>query len=140
MQTSGRVLLLDALHIEETYVGLDEGTPNTKYNETLMSSWVKRRVAELFGNRCPVYVVPPISTPAPIDGEVLHDGEEWLPDYSYYARLRSGRLNSGAGWSELVVVSFGVADVNAPLADIVAPGVRELPWDDLARNYDALDL
>jgi hypothetical protein len=85
----------------------------------------------IWGDR-PTYVVPPaIRLITEVGRTYLR-----LPELIYHLWLTSEPI--GADWcaSELVVLYFGPPQYNIPIGDIVGQALRDIPWEQVARDFD----
>jgi hypothetical protein len=129
--SSGRIVHLDSLHMGRTYADLLQGTPDIKYNETVIAR-TRRALNGVWGERA-THVIPPVSR------TIVEAGRKYirLPELTYYAWLTSGPLRP-EWWSasELVVVWFGPRDRDTSIPALVEHAVRDLPWKRLAKHFN----
>ena len=128
---SGRPVVIDSFHMDETYAGWLEGATNEASNQQRISRKVAA-TAEAWGV-WPAHVIPPV-------GRVVarSDGRRnvRLPTYCYKAWLISKAIGNDYGGSELVVIWFAERDVENSLVGIVEKACRELSWEWLAQDFD----
>ena len=129
MTMNSKSLLVDTVHISQTYAGVLEGLPTTE--ETIARA--KALARRLCGER-PVMVVPPITTP-------LHQHEasrlglprERCPRWLVIAWLQGPAMKDGDG-SELVVIWFQ----DAPGFEIPSAILHDLScdsWEKHAKDW-----
>ncbi len=125
---SGRVLSVGSVHVSGTYAGVIEGKPDAAMSARLIES-ASTEMVRVWGRR-PTYVVKSAGEPgAPLP--------ERLPPECWCAWLKSGPVHDGDAFgSHLVVVWFRDAGDALSLRDIITAGVRAVPWESLAEDYE----
>jgi hypothetical protein len=125
--SSGQIVHVDAFHLARTYAGLLVGKPTADLNERVLrqeAAAVQRR----WGQR-PMYLVPP----AVDQSEPDHPR---LPDFMLSASLYSHTpAEPGNHGSELVVIWLRPEPGDEPLDEVIAAGVREVPWSLFAGDF-----
>jgi hypothetical protein len=135
---SGRDIELTSLEIVPTYGGMLEGYPCARVNDRLLARLATRSGPA--GISRPVHVItPPRSYPEPGSRRLALGPVEQLPAVYCRASFRSDRidekLDDALRWSELTVVWFQ-DDLASPVADFVAAAVSDLPWEELAEDFE----
>ncbi|WP_218040390.1 hypothetical protein [Actinomadura sp. WMMB 499] len=133
---SDRVVTLTGLQIHSTYAGFLEGYPNRMVNERLLASLRKRR----HPTARPVHVIdPPRTHPCPDERPMGFGPTEELPPVYCVGFFDSARVNEELDdvlhRSGLAVVWFQDG-IDAPPVGFVTAAVADLPWDDLAEDYE----
>lgn len=134
--SSPRGIALTELRLRSTYSGLIEGVPTRKVNERIIAHLL--RTAESSYPGLPVHLIPPEVTAR---GGSNHRGEPYedLPAVACIGAFDSDQIdpahNSGWYFSALVVVWFQTT-ADPPTNDNAPPGLRNLPWDELARDFE----
>ncbi|MFE9817788.1 hypothetical protein [Streptomyces sp. NBC_00236] len=134
--SSRRGIALTELRLRSTYAGLLAGVPTKQVNDRRIAHLL-RTAQEAYPGR-PVHLIPPEVTAR---GRTNHRGEpvEDLPPVACIGAFDSDEIdpahNSGWYFSALVVVWFQ-ATADPPTDDNAPPGLRSLPWDELARDFE----
>jgi len=121
----GRVVHVDAFSVEQTYAGMLAGVPDKELNDEIIADallneeWSERKThliePVIITRECGAPVLPPCICRAWL---VCHDP-----------------VKKGDG-SELVVVWFAYAVFDYPLNAVVANAAIDLPWDELAEDFE----
>ena len=118
----GRSVYLDSLRYGRTYAGLLEGRPDKKYNDVI----VARACANTNG---PAHLVSPSideSDPAhPSLPPVEMIAEVWCND----------PIGDGMG-SHATIVWYRDTWNKQSLIDVVLEGIRDVPWESIAVDFD----
>lgn len=131
-----RGIALTELRLRSTYSGLIEGVPTRQVNERIIAHLLRTAESSYPGR--PVHLIPPEVTAR---GGSNHRGEpfEDLPAVACIGAFDSDEIdpahNSGWYFSALVVVWFQ-ATADPPTNDNAPAGLRSLPWDELARDFE----
>jgi hypothetical protein len=124
----GRCVALTNFAYSLTYGGLIMGRPNPKVNAMIVESAISQ-CERSWGKRA-LHLIPPTvdqSDPA----------HPMLPPILLRAWLSCNKpANSAFMGSQLVVVWFTEECDSEPIADIVSRAVRDLPWEQLAGDFD----
>ena len=128
--SSGRIVGVHELHLARTYACLLGGTPDSKYNELIIER-ARCRMMPVWGER-PTYVVPPMVRIITEAGRTYPR----LPEVQYHVWLESEPLSEHWCGSQLVVICFGPPQHQAPVAEILGPLLRDVPWEQVAQNFD----
>ncbi|MFI0940509.1 hypothetical protein [Streptomyces sp. NPDC021020] len=134
--TSRRGIYLSDLRMSATYGGLLEGVPTAHVNDHIVD-YRLRHARETYPDR-PVHLIPPERTET---GRTGFRGRpvEYLPPVVCLGSFDSTEIdpahNDGWWTSLLVVVWFQqVAEVPSDTAGL--PALRELAWEELARDFE----
>lgn len=120
---SGRPLVLEALHVQQTYLGLLEGRPNAEINDEVVDE-LRGQAAKLWGQRR-VHVVHPHGA-SPGDA---------LPAWACVGWFSSKPIQPSEGdTSELVVVWFEHSVFEVPLRALAQDRLESLAWEELAED------
>lgn len=130
---SGRVVRLDALHIDCTYADLVDGIPDAKYNEKILAR--KRQHLEKVWGQRPTHLISPETRTVEVKSLFAERGI-YLPEITYHAWLTSDPIGGESCGSELVVVWFEHKAAGTGVLGVVERAVRDLPWEQLAKDYD----
>ena len=124
----GRRISLDAFDYDRTYAGLMEGRPDAEYNAELTERALTGREGT-WGKRT-VHLIPPAVDVSDPDHPTLPPVilRAWLICYEPIDKAYMG--------SELVVVWFAEECHSESIENIVCEAVRELPWDELACDFN----
>lgn len=123
----GRSVEVDAFYFQYTYLSLYEGSPDRALNDDI----IKRAASEmrpLWGDR-QTHVIPP----AVDESDPRHPA---LPPVRFTVWLTSDPIDPDRHGSELVVVWFQSECSGQPIEQIIAEGIRQLPWNKLARDFE----
>lgn len=121
----GRVVHVAAFYVEQTYAGLLGGTPDKEINDGIIANAL---LSEEWGWRKTHLVEPVIIT--------SECGAPLLSAYTCKAWLVcDDPIKKGDG-SELVVVWFAYVVFDHPLNAVVANAAIDLPWDELAEDFE----
>ncbi|RSN63896.1 MULTISPECIES: hypothetical protein [Actinomadura] len=136
---SGREIGLDRLQIHSTYGGLLEGYPNPSMNDRILTSLGERREFR-YRTAPPVHLIdPPRTNPYPDERPLSFGPVEVLPPVCCVGFFDSSRiaadLDEVLHRSWLDVVWFQ-DDIAGPTVESVTAAVVDLPWDDLAEDYE----
>ena len=125
----GRRVAVDAFYFQHTYLSLLEGRPNRDLNEEIIKQATKQ-MRPIWGDRH-THVIPPVVD----ESDPLHPA---LPPVCFTVWLTSYEpINPGNAGSELVVVWFQGECSGQPVDQIIASRIRQLPWNKLARDFEA---
>ena len=128
--TSGRKVHLESLHIEPTYAGLLEGSPDAATNASIMKR-ATSRMDLVWGHRRTVVIEPKIES---------YDFDDKrhprLPACLYTAWLISESVSRMSCGSELVVVWFGPWEFDTGLGNSIQEAVKDVAWEANARDFD----
>ncbi|MEU6799155.1 hypothetical protein ABZ907_46335 [Nonomuraea wenchangensis] len=134
--SSGRSIELSELRMSSTYGGLLEGYPCKRFNDFKIGGLL--RTAESTFPATPVFLVPP-----PVAYPDLPPGGfgpvEELPAVACVGAFRSTVIapehDPVLYRSALTIVWFQPTTV-VPSHDSADPGLRDIPWEELAREYE----
>jgi len=119
---------MDAFYFEYTYLSLLEGRPNREMNDDIVKK-AAHEMRPLWGDR-QTHVIPP----AVDESDPQHPA---LPPVRFTVWLTCYQpINPENAGSELVVVWFQSECSGQPIDQIIANGIRQLPWDKLARDFE----
>lgn len=129
--SSGRNVIMDAFHLEETYAGLIEGVTTEADNDARIERKM-HGMEKVWGQRA-TYLIKSASRlfPGPNTRPNIR-----LPRYCYHAWLLSKEMNKGFAGSELVVIWFGRQEKELSLLGMVEHACRDVPWEKHARDFD----
>lgn len=130
---SGRGVLIEAFHFEETYAGFLGGIVDEDENARLTER-SRRRMDPIWGKGRPLYLIPSV-------GRVFYEPslkrcEVRLPRFRYHVWLISPPFVEHHAGSELIVCWHGPRDPNRSICDLVAHACGDIPWEDVAHDYD----
>ena len=128
---SGRPVLIEAFHMDETYADWLEGATNEASNQQRIARELAS-MTKAWGIRA-THVIPPVGRV-----EERRDGRRnvKLPTYCYRAWLTSKAISDDYNGSELVVIWFAERDMERSLAGIVELACRDLSWESLAQDFE----
>jgi len=121
----GRVVHVDAFSVEPTYGGMLAGVPDKELNDEIIAAAL---LSEEWGERKTHLVEPVVIT-----GKC---GAPLLPEWTCKAWLVCHDPVENGDGSELVVVWFAYAVFDHPLNAVVANAAIDLPWDELAEDFE----
>jgi hypothetical protein len=121
----GRVVHVDAFSVEQTYGGMLAGVPDKELNDEIIASAL---LSEEWGERKTHLIEPEIIKGA--------GGALFLPEYTCKAWLVCHDPVKKGDGSELVIVWFAYVVFNHPLNAVVANAAIDLPWDELAEDFE----
>jgi uncharacterized protein (TIGR02996 family) len=123
----GRRVYVDAFYCHDTYIGLLEGRPNRQMNEEILER-ARTRMRPLWGER-KTHLVPPVIDESDPRHPVLPPVclTAWLTCCQPVQEPNAG--------SELVVVWFRAALAGELMEQVIADGIRALPWEELAEDF-----
>lgn len=133
---SRRTVRLTDLRLSSTYGGLLEGVPTKEVNDRI----VRHRVdaaRKAYGGHFPVHLVPPERTPT---GERTRRGEpvEQIPTVACMGVFDSSEIDPAhddGWWYSVLTVVWSQPEPRVPGPDWAPPGLRELAWEELARDF-----
>jgi hypothetical protein len=133
--SGGRAVDLMSLSIDETYGTWLEGYPCARVNDMILA----RLAGRASDRSLPVHVIQP-ERAHPQDRSPGRQGPvELLPELQCMGTFRSGPLipdpDAIMDWSKLTIIWFQ-PDAAAPIADFVTSAIKDVPWDDLAKDFD----
>ncbi|MGV9890153.1 hypothetical protein [Streptomyces sp. NPDC003395] len=134
--SSGRSIELTELRLSSTYGGMLEGYPCRRVNDLKVS--VLRRTAERAFPATPVHLIAPAreypDRPAGPFGPV-----EVLPSVACIGAFRSSAIapdHDPVLYRSSLTVVWLQPTLDAPSDGHADPALRDLPWEELARDYE----
>ncbi|NUS16219.1 MAG: hypothetical protein HOY69_33270 [Streptomyces sp.] len=133
---SRRSIHLGELRLSSTYGGLLEGAPSARVSESVIEG--RLRAASRAYPGFPVHLIPPERT---YPGGTAARGEpvERLPAVACIGFFDSTEIDpaNDDGWHySLLAVVWFQHTANVPVDGNVLPGLRDLPWEQLARDFE----
>jgi hypothetical protein len=132
---SHRTIRLTDLRLSSTYGGLLAGSPTKEVNDRT----VRHRVdaARRAWSHFPVHLVPP---PRTLTGRETRRGEpvEVLPEVACLGVFDSSEIepeHDDGWWYSVLTVVWFQPEPRVPGPDYAPPGLRELAWEELARDF-----
>lgn len=146
---SSRLVWVTNFSYSETYAGLLDGWPSGDLNERTIEYALASAAAHMVPS-APVYMIPPLRVAVP--DHILAGYETYrtqskalfkrpaptpsLPPIRCIAHLESGPLSSSFCGSSLKVVWFEMPFFNAPLMEMLAASLKDIPWEKSARDFN----
>ncbi|MFD7816142.1 hypothetical protein ACFV6E_24925 [Streptomyces sp. NPDC059785] len=135
--TSGRTVELSELRLSSTYGGMLEGYPCKVVNDMKVSGFL--RTAERAFPTTPVYLVPP-TREYPDETGGAFGPVEVLPAVACIGAFRSAVVapdHDPVLYRSALTVVWFQSTSHVPSDDPDDPhGLRDLPWDELAQDYE----
>jgi hypothetical protein len=118
---------VDAFYCRDTYIGLLEGLPDRRLNEETLER-ARAQMRPLWGER-KTCLVPPVLDRSDPEHPLLPPVclTAWLTCFQPIKEPNAG--------SELVVVWFRGPFAGEPMEQVLAEGIRALPWEELAEDF-----
>jgi hypothetical protein len=119
---------VDAFYCKSTYIGLLEGRPDRQMNEKILER-ARTEMRRLWGERR-TYLAPPVIDQSDPEHPALPPVclTAWLTCFQPIKEPNAG--------SELVVVWFRGEFAGEPMTQVLADGIRALPWEALAEDFE----
>jgi hypothetical protein len=132
---SHRTIGLTDLRLSSTYGGLLVGSPTKEVNDRTIQYRVD--AAQRAYTRFPVHLVPPQRT---LTGRETRRGEpvEELPAVACMGVFDSSEIDPAhddGWWYSLLTVVWFQSELRIPGPDYAPPGLRELAWEELAKDF-----
>jgi hypothetical protein len=121
----GRVVHVDAFSVEPTYAGMLAGDPDKELNDEIIAA----ALLNAGQDERKTHLVEPVI----ITSEC---GAPLLPEWTCKAWLVCHNPIKKGDGSELIVVWFAYVVFDHPLNAVVANAAIDLPWDELAEDFE----
>jgi hypothetical protein len=124
---TGREIQIVQFEQELVYAGLLEGLPTREMNAKTIEHLLEQCRA---GTEVPVFLIAPVQTPIPYDGEYVFGEPARLPSVACVARCQS-HVSDPLLISSLTIVWFQ-AQYAFPIDPDVLAQIGKIPWDSAA--------
>jgi len=131
---NGRKIYADEVHMDRTYAGMLEGTPDDETNQFFLDA-LPRTMQRIFSN-APVYILPPEierqTRPHPLRGSIEVAS---MPPIEIAMRFVSHASLTSEGHASQLVIVWHQHTANPMMTDNIRARLENLDWNAHAKDF-----